>query len=834
VIRAPLLLILLGYLPGALLFRVPLLNRARRAQLPADERVFWHVMLSAVLSLAVVLSLGLASEYSFGRLIAVMSGISAILIAVFRARLRYHGQAARPGWPVVLPIALVALGVWRFFPSAEYVIGGRDPGTYISEGIQIAQRGSLAIHDPVVAAVPDDLKSLFFAGSDDPNSESSRFKGFYVLSLRTAKIMGQFPHLFPASIAIGYGLGGLTGARLATGVWAIAGLLAVYFVGARLLGRPAAFAGAALLGLHVIQVWFARYPNSEIAMQALLFAAILALARAQQDDDPFFAPVAGALLAGLFFLRLDALLVLACVVMASGLAWLLDGKRPRASFVLTLAVGTVAGLVYLTGPLRAYVGTPIYYFTHQPIGLVVAVLGGGAALVATLISLRRWFAAGARTAVPIVLTAIAILAAGYAYFLRQPDPITAIKVRLADHDAFAFRTFVDFYLFWPALAAALAGLALVARRHFWRDPAFAIVFVSFSLVFFYKIRVFTDHFWMARRFATMILPGALLLAAAAAVGIAAGQWRGWRLARAVAGSVFLGWLGWQYAAAAAPVVRHVEYGGIIPYIERLAGQFTDRDLLIVEGPRVTGDVHVFSVPLAYIYARNVLVLASEVPDKALLERFLRDATTKYARVFFIGGGGTDLLSRRIVAVPVSDGRTQVAEYAHTPWNVYPDGPRRKDFEYGIYEISLGASAADPFVLDVGASDDLHVLRFFAKEPTEGRTIRWTGARSNIAIPGLTGRERELRLVIHDGGRPAAASPAVVTVFFNDVPIQRIAVTTGFRTYVAALPPELVRLAAASDEPARITLESTTWRPRDHLPVADDRQLGVMLDRVEVH
>jgi hypothetical protein len=31
--------------------------------------------------------------------------------------------------------------------------------------------------------------------------------------------------------------------------------------------------------LNVIEVWYGRYPNTEVAMQALLFAALLAMAR---------------------------------------------------------------------------------------------------------------------------------------------------------------------------------------------------------------------------------------------------------------------------------------------------------------------------------------------------------------------------------------------------------------------------------------------------------------------------------------------------------------------------------------------------------------------------
>jgi len=44
--RAGIALILLGYLPGALIFRWPGLDRDRRAAIDAGERAFWHVMIS--------------------------------------------------------------------------------------------------------------------------------------------------------------------------------------------------------------------------------------------------------------------------------------------------------------------------------------------------------------------------------------------------------------------------------------------------------------------------------------------------------------------------------------------------------------------------------------------------------------------------------------------------------------------------------------------------------------------------------------------------------------------------------------------------------------------
>ena len=68
------------------------------------------------------------------------------------------------------------------------------------------------------------------------------------------------------------------------------------------------------------------------------------------------------------------------------------------------------------------------------------------------------------------------------------------------------------------------------------------------------------------------------------------------------------------------------------------------DLVVVES-RNASDVHVLALPLAYIYDTPVLVLNSPKPDKAVFEVFLGWARQHHRAVYFIGGGGTDLLSR---------------------------------------------------------------------------------------------------------------------------------------------------------------------------------------------
>jgi hypothetical protein len=790
--------------------------------------VFWCVILSVAVSLAIVLGLAIFHRYSFQRLLLADTLVIGLSAAVARGRLRF-GPAVRPvTWTALLPVAIVLIGLWRFFPSSEYIIGGKDPGTYMNEGVQIAQRGAIVLRDPVVASVPPFARNLFFPSYGRTDYHSLRFMGFFIQDPETGSVVGQFPHLFPASIAIGYGVDGLTGARSAVGVWAILGLLAVYFAATRLAGRAAGAAAAMLLSLHVITVWFAKYPNAEMTMQAVLFAALLANARAHVDDDPFFAPVAGFLLGLLLFLRFDV--VLGIVGVAAGLVLeALRGRRARGSFIVAFVVVAAAASIYLLGPMRAYASAPILFFRTLPLWECVALAAIVVAGVAAVALSWRVPAAMTQIAgwVPVGIVVGTSLLAVYALFFRHQVG------KLAEHDASALRTFTYLYLTLPVLIAALIGLALLARR-FFRDPALISTIVIFSTFVFYKIRIVPYHFWMTRRFLPVILPGALIFASAAALtGVAIPRTLSGNI-RAALRVLFILLVAAYYLRVSRPVIDHVEYAGLIPKLEQLARTIRDDDLVVAESRDTNSDIHVLALPLAYIYARNVLVLYQARPDKAALASFLEWARTRYRRVLFIGGGGTDLLSHRYGLRPIASERFQVPEY-DAPLNAFPRFVRQKEFEYGLYEFTAAEPLDQdaPFDLDVGLGDDLYVVRFHAKEVSEGRTFRWTGATSYVSVTHLLPSNHEITLWLNDGGRPPAAGPARITVFLQGQMLGSALIERGFRPYAFAIPGDLAARAAASDDPAELRLVTSTWNPHQVLGTSDDRNVGVMVDRVAV-
>src|SRR6185436_3959616 len=118
----------IAYLPGAVLYRLPIADRHRRAALGVDERLFWYVVLSVAWSLALVLGLAVAHAYRLDRLVALNAIGSVVLLVTYRGALRFGTTRGPFHWTALLPIVLIALCAWRFFPPAEYIIGGRDPG----------------------------------------------------------------------------------------------------------------------------------------------------------------------------------------------------------------------------------------------------------------------------------------------------------------------------------------------------------------------------------------------------------------------------------------------------------------------------------------------------------------------------------------------------------------------------------------------------------------------------------------------------------------------------------------------------------------------------------
>jgi len=839
-LRLALAALLIGFLPGALVFRAPFGERRLRAALAVEERLFWSVLLSVTWSVGAAMALAAFGAYRFDTLLWINGGISAAMLLAWRTGLAYRGEAARLTPAALVPVVLLSAAAWLFLPASEYVIGGKDPGAYVNEGASISRQGTLTISDPDVAAVPAAFRELFFPEyKTDVPYYGLRFMGFFIMNPDSGTVMGQFPHWFPASIAIADGFGGVTGMRTAIVAWAIVGLAAVYFTGAQAFGRLAAAAGAGLLAINVVEVWFARYPNSELPMQAMLFGAVLAFHRAAEGSRRFFGTAAALLVSLGLFLRYDAILAIAALTVT---ATLIAARRQRLgwTFGVVTAIVTAVGLWYLAVPMKPY--SDWYLAFTRDEGWWILPAGAALAFGYRRIVRDERVAATIVSAVPVLYAAAVIGLATYAYFFRFQHG------RLAEPDAAAFRTFA-WYVTRPGLLFGVIATAWMARRSFWRAPALFVIFGIYSAFFFYKMRIVPDHFWAARRFVSITVPGMTLLVAALAADVFSrdrcARWlrrlglatstSAVRILTAVLTIVALAPLGSAFARATAPIKDHVEYAGMTDYLGTLLSRVGPNDLLLIESRRADSDVHILAPPLTYIYGRHVLVLDSVGPDKRLLEGFVDWASTRYDHVLFLGAGGTDLLTRRIDAVPIASERFQVPEYASVR-NGYPNGVRRKEFDFGIYRLVPAAErSTGPIDLSLGAFDDLNVVNFYAKEQHSrtGELFRWTKSDAWIMLLGIGADAKTITLWMSSGGRPPTAPPPNVNVAIAGRPLGTATLVDEVRPYTFAMPADVAARAALEMDPVPLSLKSTTWNPQALVGGSDIRSLGVMVTRVQV-
>ena len=109
------LLLAITVLPGAVIFRFPFADRSRRAALPIDERAFWMVVTSVIISTTVTFVLAAMGAYTIERL-ALFNTLLAIGLAIASGgNLRLTPKNGSVDWTAVLPVALVALSVWMYF-----------------------------------------------------------------------------------------------------------------------------------------------------------------------------------------------------------------------------------------------------------------------------------------------------------------------------------------------------------------------------------------------------------------------------------------------------------------------------------------------------------------------------------------------------------------------------------------------------------------------------------------------------------------------------------------------------------------------------------------------
>ncbi len=845
-----------------------LLRPSDRESLRFDERLFLTGALSVAFSswIALVLAeLGVFGTVRAAALeVVLFAGVLGLArVMGFKPTAPFNRPDSAMSVVPALVIAIMAF-VLHARPS-EYIVGGRDPGAYVSAMGVIARTGAITHLDPVVSSIPREDLSLFYANLDEPPFELTlrvdedkpqpswpRFMGFELDHPSSGLITPQFFHLFPAFGAYLFETMGVRGALATPPIFGILGTLATFFLARRMFGGAVAFLAAIGLATTVLQVWFARYPVSEGFSQFLILSGLLAHRLDQENDSRAFAWLAGALLGLTFLVRIDSVLLLLPV----GL-WVAVQLAGRPTQWRQRLVSLLVPLLFLLGHAAVHAVFFSKRYAHQiltrkywnhPIG--VWLLVAATVFVIGLVlwkkgpHLRRWFSGHDRQLRIAVLAVLGALAL-YALALRPSlsawaggdgNPKTERLAdagvlqdlgfqRLAAHDAQALRRY-SWFVSAPMLTLALLGLAFFLKRVDAKDLLALTVFLVFTGFYFYKIRVFNDYFFAMRRYVPVTLPFTFILAALAVVTLA-GRSKTWRLAASAAGFIALG----ASTAHTLPILSFVDWKGSVRFVADVARRFGPQDVVLFEQPK---NIHLLSLPLWGLYGANALEFRRFNPDSERLTHLIAAWRKTYRNIYFVTSFRTDVCGLFLE-------RTQNFRFTSSEFEwTYDRVPQQSEprvvefFLSRVIEPETLRVTTEPLI-DIGGSGDLQTSGFFEAEATGDRTYRWTGgcldergnATGSIYVPAAKGGAT-LRVRATAHLRPDQAKPARVQAFFDEVPVGDFTADGSWRDFDLVLPDPLPTGSRI------LRLEVPAWRPANTNPLATDtRDLGIMIDSVEV-
>ncbi|CAN7151644.1 hypothetical protein [Knoellia sp. LjRoot47] len=450
-----------------------------------------------------------------------------------------HGIPSRsvPVWTAAL-LAAVSLGagIWSAATHSEQVLPRRDSGSYLQTAISMAET-----HRRVV---PADLDR--FGGADllDIDGITLSSPAFYeVDSWQGPSVQPQFV-IGPGAIwSLGVWLGGPAGAMLLPALMSAIGILGVGLLTARIGAprwSPLAAAGVALLFpvLHTARSTYSE-PLAMVTLGGGLLALTIAARRSARAEIGRAALLAGVLVGGTAFVRIDGLRETILLVPVAALA-LAQGQRWMRATLLGAGVSTVLA------------GVAALWLSNQYLGTIAASLvplvGLGVLMGLLTFGLLWWRKRGGAVpqaisrrlpdalAVGVVLLGLFLASRPLWQTVRQSaeDPGSRVVAGLQLRQGLTVdggRTYAEQTVTWlswwvgvPALVIALASLAWCVRVAAsrwtagetlppWTGPL--LVGAGSTVLTLWRPGITPDHPWAERRL-LIVLPFVVVLCVAAA------------------------------------------------------------------------------------------------------------------------------------------------------------------------------------------------------------------------------------------------------------------------------------------------------------------------------
>jgi hypothetical protein len=547
------------------------------------------MLVGALVSALVVFALGQAELYRpmvEATLLAIIC-LAGVLPALLYRR-REFGRFLKTTAPFVGLVLCGTATILALPERSEWMLGGWDPGVYVSEGIALERTGSFYPEDPLLFEQLDDEERAVFTRGDVRRTE--RFPGV-VVDAKRQRLSYEFFRMHPAMIALFYRCGGVNAALRGNTILAMFVLLVF---GALLLEQSGpAHAIFALLVLMAQPLWLyhTHVPVSEMLHLLLMVGIGLLLPHRHRDVASrvcFALLMLGLMLNRFSFLPFGSILIVC-------MAWLDTNRKPRGW--VWLERGLQWGALALGAWLDCWASpASIQGWSANAIPVIVAVVGGcfllGVTLdsVASIDRVRLWLSSPPRW----TRIMVGWLCAG-----------TLIGLYCLGRWGEQTKESDNLYRLLPYLGGVVvcfAGLGLFLltyRKQTVRRTLGVFLLFLFSMTCIVLIKKWTKDFypWATRRYLASTVP--LIAIVAGYPIVCAWNARGRSLFNRVAALILLGVLLGTGAKHSWHAWSRAETHGVQRVLDAIAARIDDGDIVVVDTPT-------WGMPLKMIYGKEIL------------------------------------------------------------------------------------------------------------------------------------------------------------------------------------------------------------------------------------
>lgn len=623
-------------------------NTGLRAKVDYIEAMY--LVLFAVVVVAGWVSFTLA-ELGLDRpipiLVAALATLCGGLTAVARRPFRPSDRLS-----MLVILFLLAIAGALYFPPDEWILGGLDPGVYVSTGATIARTGGIVLRSTAAANLaPSTRQPLLFGNG-------FRLPGFYQLSDGVSPLLsGRLDvspdlvtphafHFYPAILSFGYAVGGLNAELLVTPLLAAIGLVGFFLLARRLFGVKVAALGALLLSIGPAEVWYARYPAAEILIQVLLFGGLLAFVSAVDSSSKLLSGLSGLALGAVHLTKIE-MITIPFLVATYFVGLGLTGRFRRHWYWFLVAyVGLLAQAILHAALIANFYAQSVLSQTIPRVparaGIIFILMSIGVSIgfrfsprsrnaVRAILQGRAW-----TTSFGVILPVLIAVLAGYAYYLRplgsMPVPTSEMSTaQLAVMNNLQSFVRLGWYVSPLGLLFGTLGWMLLFSRESNRRTALLFLIVAAdTFLFLQDMRIAPGHFWAARRWVPLVIPGFCLAISYVMVQLLNRFRQQWLEASIPVACtlVILASLG----GGTRPLLGHVEYRGAIRQIGGLADTFPSNAVVLF----VNSDVGIrVSVPFEYLFNRTSFVVTPDQADSIALKAAVHGWLSSGRPVFWV-------------------------------------------------------------------------------------------------------------------------------------------------------------------------------------------------------